>query len=108
MADRQLLYALLKNIETEMRELDWWLESPPDPDAFESEVPFFADRMQFHQWLQWVFVARFRAIIDGGHPLPPQCAVHPMAEEMFKQNSEYTDPLLALIKRFDQEVNGTR
>ncbi|MCG8668166.1 MAG: YqcC family protein [Pseudomonadales bacterium] len=105
MADIQLLKALLKNIETEMREIDLWSEQPPAASAFESQIPFFADSMLFGQWLQWVFVARFQALLEGGHPLPPKCDIHPMAEEAFKEVQAYTDPLLALLKRFDEEIN---
>ncbi len=103
MADKELLLSLLINLETEMREIDLWETQAPPPSAFESTLPFFYDTMNFSQWLQWVFVARFRAILEGGHPLPPGCEVAPMAEEYFKELEVYSDPILGLLRRFDGE-----
>ncbi|AUM11565.1 YqcC family protein [Ketobacter alkanivorans] len=105
MPDRDLLLALLANIETEMREIDLWEAQSPPTSAFESQLPFFYDTMNFSQWLQWVFVARFRAILEGQHPLPPTCEVAPMAEEYFKELDIYSDPVLGLLRCFDEEFS---
>lgn len=103
MADRELLLSLLINLETELREIGLWDAHSPPTSAFESQLPFFYDTMNFGQWLQWVFVARFRAILDGEHPLPPSCDVAPMAEEYFKELDVYSDPIVGLLRRFDEE-----
>ncbi|MEE2731504.1 MAG: YqcC family protein [Pseudomonadota bacterium] len=103
MADRELLLSLLLNLETEMREMDLWESQSPPAEAFESQLPFFYDTMNFSQWLQWVFVARFRAILEGPHPLPPSCEVAPMAEEYFAELEVYSDPVVGLLRRFDEE-----
>lgn len=106
MAKKDVLIRLLIEIETEMKARDLWSEAPPEPTAFESNVPFFADRMAFTDWLQWVFVARFQALLEGDHPLPGASSIHPMAEEMFKELTEETDLLLNLIAAFDRELSG--
>lgn len=103
MADRMLLLALLANLETELRELDLWEMQSPTAAAFDSQLPFYYDTMNFNQWLQWVFVARFRALLETDYPLPGQCDVVPMAEEYFKQLEVYADPILALLKQFDDQ-----
>lgn len=103
MVDRELLSSLLHNLETEMRAVDLWEAQSPPISAFESQLPFFYDTMNFSQWLQWVFIARFRAILDGGHLLPGACDVAPMAEEYFKELDIYADPILGLLRRFDQQ-----
>lgn len=105
MPDRGLLLALITNLETEMREVDLWEYQAPPASVFESELPFFYDTMNFAQWLQWVFVVRFKAILEGGHPLPPSCEVAPMAEEYFKQLDLYADPILGLLRRFDEQFS---
>jgi len=105
MANRVLLLSLLANLETEMRDIDLWETQSPPPSAFESELPFFYDTMNLGQWLQWVFIARFRAILEGEHPLPSNCEVAPMAEEYFKDLDVYADPILGLLRRFDQEFS---
>ena len=77
--DSELLYTLLTDIEQELKALALWNAQPPPAHAFDSTAPFFADRMDFDQWLQWVFLARFRALLDGAHPLPDKCDIAPMA-----------------------------
>lgn len=105
MADKELLLSLLANLETEMREIDLWEAQSPPSAAFDSQLPFSYDTMNFSQWLQWVFVARFRAILDGEHPLPPSCEVAPMAEEYFRELAVYSDPIVGLLRRFDEQFN---
>ncbi|RLT88686.1 MULTISPECIES: YqcC family protein [unclassified Ketobacter] len=103
MADRTLLLALLINLETEMREMGLWEPQSPPASAFDSQVPFCYDTMNFAQWLQWVFIARFRAILEGGHPLPQNCDVAPMAEECFSKMELNSDAIVSLLRQFDQE-----
>ena len=92
----------LEQIETELRRLNLWDEnSPPSPEAFDSELPFFCDTMKFEEWLQWVFLARFRALLEGNHPLPGACQVAPMAEEYYRQSALDTRGLLAALAAFD-------
>ncbi|MGB3620067.1 MAG: YqcC family protein [Ketobacter sp.] len=107
MIDRELLLSIIKNLETELKALDLWEATMPPAQAFESEIPFFHDTMQFHQWLQWVFIARFRAIIEGEHELPARCDIAPMAEEYFKTKALYADPVIGLLRRFDQQFSAT-
>lgn len=97
------LYQLLHEIEIELRNLSLWNATPPPAEAFESELPFFADRMDFAQWLQWVFLTRFRALLDGNHALPTQCDIAPMAEEALKTTLNETVTLISLLREFDQQ-----
>ena len=105
MADRELMLSILTNLETELKELELWESVSPPVQAFESELPFFHDTMVFPQWLQWVFIARFRAILEGSHVLPGQCDVAPMAEEYFKTTELYADPIVGLLRRFDEQFS---
>ncbi|MCH2558937.1 MAG: YqcC family protein [Alcanivorax sp.] len=98
---RQALAGLLNDMQAEMEGLRLWDTLPPEPAAFQSATPFFADTMKFTQWLQWVFIARFRAILAEDHPLPAQCDVAPLAEETLRDVPEDTDRLVALIRDFD-------
>ena len=105
LARQEKLSNLLIQIENEMKSLDLWSRSPPAEDAFQSSAPFCADTMAFTDWLQWVFVFRFRVLIENEHPLPEKSDIHPMAEEMFKPLSQDTDALLELIATFDRELS---
>ena len=105
-ANQEILSTLLVRIENEMKALDLWSRSPPAAEAFQSNEPFCADTMAFTDWLQWVFVSRFRVLIDNDHPLPEKSAIQPMAEEMFKSLAQNTDGLVELLGEFDRELSG--
>jgi len=96
------LLSLMNELEQALRDLGAWESTPPPPAAFESSVPFSADTMDFTQWLQWVFLARFRAILEGGHPLPRQCGVTPMAEEALRGMEGDIQDVLAILARIDE------
>ncbi|ASK35533.1 YqcC family protein [Alloalcanivorax mobilis] len=102
MTDTRLhLTRLLDDMQDELQRLDLWETLPPEPQAFESATPFFADTMNFSQWLQWVFIARFRALLEADHPLPAQCDVAPLAEEALRGLQQPTNELIGLIREFD-------
>lgn len=101
MPDRKVMLALLQDLEAELRALSLWESVVPPAEAFESSLPFFFDTMVFNQWLQWVFIARFRAIIEGGHSLPASCMVASMAEEAFRELDVNGAEIVALLRRFD-------
>lgn len=92
---------MLDDIESELRRLGSWSGQPPDEHAFASTMPFFADRMRFEEWLQWVLVARFRALIDGALPLPERCQIAPMAEEALQLADQDLSRLLTLLHELD-------
>jgi uncharacterized protein YqcC (DUF446 family) len=100
-----LLLQLLNEIEVELRQLGVWSTQPPPQQAFLSTTPFFADQMAFEQWLQWVMLARFRALIDGDLPLPESCQIAPMAEESLSHLSRDTRHLVTLLASFDAQFD---
>lgn len=104
----QQVALLLKHIETELKVLELWSVQPPAATAFESVAPFCCDRMPLQQWLQFIFIPRMKALVDGGLPLPAAIAVCPMAEEAF---APITTDKLALINRIadlDELLSGQR
>ncbi|MFN3713807.1 MAG: YqcC family protein [Alcanivoracaceae bacterium] len=102
---RDLLLQLLSEIEAELRELGVWSTQAPAQQAFMSTTPFFADRMAFEQWLQWVMVARFRALIEGDLPLPETCQIAPMAEQALSHLPHDVSQLISLLASFDAQFN---
>lgn len=98
---RDQLSHLLNDLQAELQRLSLWETLPPAPEAFESTTPFCADTLDFSQWLQWVFIARFRAILADDHPLPAQCDVAPLAEEALRGLGKPTTTLIELLRRFD-------
>ena len=102
MSKHAALTAILNDLQTELENQQLWTTQPPSPSAFQSQTPFFADTMDFSEWLQWVFVARFRAMIDAGAPLPASCDVAPMAEEALKEMAQDVSEIISLLKAFDE------
>jgi uncharacterized protein YqcC (DUF446 family) len=100
------LQALLDAIERELRVLDLWEGSAPDPERLASSVPFCHDTLEFHQWLQWIYVPRFQALIDAQAPLPLACDVAPLAEETFRRMAADTTRLQALLLDIDRLVQA--
>lgn len=95
------LRAQLARIETEMRRQGVWRTQPPPPAAFGSDTPFHADTMDFEDWLQWVMLARFHALVDAEAQLPSHCAIAPMAEHCWNDALAERTALLQLLKELD-------
>lgn len=93
---------LLQALEDELRHQRLWGGTAPDARAMSSVVPFMYDTLQLHEWLQWVFIPRTRAVIDARKSLPGNCTIHPLAEHEFTRLKE-TDTLrlLELILAID-------
>lgn len=94
----------LANVERGMRALDLWEGVAPAPERLASEVPFCHDTLAFPQWLQWIFIPRFRALLEGGHALPAQCGVGPIAEMAFADIDADTGDLLEQLRAIDRLV----
>ena len=77
----------LQQLEAELRAAALWGAQPPSEQALASTMPFMYDTLQIEEWLQWVFVPRLHAMIDGGHPLPGECSVQPLAEHEWTQRT---------------------
>lgn len=106
---RELLVALLA-VEQELRQLQLWEAASPAPERLASEVPFCHDTLEFTQWLQWIFVPRLRAVLDGHHALPTASAIAPIAEDVLariaRERQRDTEALLAQLLRIDRLISG--
>lgn len=92
---------LLNEIEQEIRNLELWRETPPDPEAFQSVNPFCYDSMSFIEWLQWVFIPRMRQTLAQEIPLSAKCEIAPAAEVYFYESREKSEKLIELLSEFD-------
>ncbi|HQT43557.1 MAG TPA: YqcC family protein [Halothiobacillus sp.] len=77
----------------------------PSPKALASTVPFCFDTLEFHAWLQWVFLPRMHSTLVECAELPARCAIAPLAEYRFAELACDTTELLALITAFDELAN---
>ncbi|MBO6850140.1 MAG: YqcC family protein [Marinobacter sp.] len=92
----------LLQIELELRQLGLWESEPPPPEALQSTQPFCIDTLVFTQWLQFVFVARMKVLIESDHPLPAVSGVAPMAEEHFRGRPESGAGLIRALEEMDR------
>ena len=60
----------LERIEKELDMLGLWKIQRPNISKFDSETPFCMDSMNFHEWLQFVLIERFREMIKTYGSLP--------------------------------------
>lgn len=102
------MLALMQALENELRARHLWSNTAPDARAMSSVVPFMYDTLKLHEWLQWVFLPRTRAVIDARGRLPGNCNIHPLAEHEFSHLKEVdTSRLLELILDIDTLMNVT-
>jgi uncharacterized protein YqcC (DUF446 family) len=92
----------LLNIEMELRQLGLWASEAPPEEAFKSVQPFCMDTLEFTHWLQFVFVARMKMIIENDHPLPAASGIAPMAEEHFRGRPEPGNRLVRELEAIDR------
>lgn len=106
-AQHHELLEQLQALEAEMRALALWSTMPPSPEAMASTMPFMYDTLKFHQWLQWVFVPRLRALVDAGSPVPGNCHTHALGEHEFAQLAPLDcRRLLAQLQKIDHLLNN--
>lgn len=89
---------LLDDLSWQLKKYQLWSEAAPTAAALQSQAPFCVDTMRFETWLQFVFMPRLQALIDGQMALPTAMQVAPMAEVMYQGRdvSGLVNVLLAL------------
>ena len=92
-------------IEKELRSLNLWAETAPSDEALNSGVPFGVGVIEFEQWLQWVFLARMKTLIESGAPLPAVSGIAPMAEEYYRHDAPRFAALTKLLAQIDQTLS---
>ena len=97
----------LLQLEAELQVQKLWSAVAPDPKALESTTPFMYDTLKLHEWLQWVFIPRLRAVIDAKGSLPHQSHVYPLADHEWQQRTDFDkQQLQRLLNRIDATLNG--
>lgn len=97
----------LQQLEVELQAQKLWSALAPDPKALESTTPFMYDTLKLHEWLQWVYIPRLRAVMDAKGALPHQSHVYPLASHEWEQRTDFDKAqLLRLINRIDATLNG--
>lgn len=97
---------MLIDIEAELRRLQLWDSEAPSAAALASTQPFAVDTLTLPQWLQFIFLPRMRALLEGGGVLPERCGIVPIAEEYFRGTTGAVTTLLKALGEVDELLSG--
>jgi len=95
-------------IERELRLQGWWDAESPGAEALSSVEPFSVDKLDFHQWLQWVFLVKMKQILEQDLPLPNASGILEMAEMVYADRPQESLGLRDALKKFDQLIVDAR
>ncbi|WAJ69103.1 YqcC family protein [Catenovulum adriaticum] len=101
----QQLSVLLRDLEQVLKQLDLWQVNRPSQSALTSTQPFCIDTLDFHQWLQFIFIERMQAILNSKQSLPPNLCLMPIAEEVYKDADFNPKPLYLVLTQIDNLFN---
>ena len=92
-------------IEHELRTQGLWSDKVPTEHDLSSLEPFSVDRLDFEQWVQWIFLPKMKTIVERGQPLPSVSGIWHMAEHVFAQRRGNWKPLLKHFQDFDHLIS---
>lgn len=95
---------LLSNLEEELKSLSLWSNSFLTDEQLASTAPFGCDVMDFHQWLQHIFINKMNIIIKSNSELPRNMAIAPMAEYLYKEEVHKYRKLIGILRKLDRVV----
>ena len=101
MATNIQLVDLLQQLEAQLQHHELWQQTMPSAEALQSTEPFAIDTLHPHEWLQWIFIARMRALVESNQPLPRGFSIEPYFAQAWKQELHYGD-LLETIRTIDE------
>lgn len=104
---QQRTYRLLLRIEAELKHHELWQEHYPEPERLASQQPFAVDTLAFHQWLQFIFLPRMHALVEGQRPLPKNIGVSPMAAQVYSAKLEQYEQLVEALRELDILLSGS-
>ncbi|MEE1286936.1 MAG: YqcC family protein [Ruminobacter sp.] len=93
---------ILERLELELKNLNYWKNTELPLSYYNSMEPFFMDKMELHEWLQFVLIRKFREIIYCESRLPASCKVFPYAFEFYKNEKAKHMQLLKIINELDR------
>lgn len=97
---RQQCEQLLDELEQVLNDHALWQTTPPSTERLASTEPFAFDTLACHEWLQWVFVPKMRALIKTEQALPRNFEISPYVEEAMKEYAGHSD-VVAVVVRID-------
>ena len=107
---RATLASHLVELQQLLQTMGFWDAAPPDDESLSSSTPFCYDTLTLPQWLQWIFIPRISALLEGQHALPPSCditdyATHWMQHQtLLDLKGKPITELVSLLQTIDRQV----
>lgn len=97
-------------IEAEMKRIGFWDDKVIQINPKDCTQAFCADKLAFHQWLQFVFIPNVRKIISEKGELPDdsQVGIKAMREYDYMSTESKALELSTLLQSFDQLINAPK
>jgi uncharacterized protein YqcC (DUF446 family) len=102
---RIAIASALIDVEAELRTLGLWQRDRPSDAALASTQPFAIDTLRFEQWLQFIYLPTFHALLEQEMELPQACGVAPMVEESLRGRGLMTGRLEAALAEVDRLIS---
>ncbi len=102
MSKAEQVSILLAQLSQELKILGLWQNQHPPASALASTQPFCIDTLEFHQWLQFIFIEKMQLLIEHKQTLPNNLALMPLAEEIYKQTEFDTQGLFSVLTQIDR------
>ncbi|MBQ5559970.1 MAG: YqcC family protein [Lachnospiraceae bacterium] len=101
MVDQNKLSLYLEQLRDELIAETLWLEEELDENKYNSTAPFCCDTMEFHEWLQFVFLPKMQYMIDNNLELPSSLAIAPMGEVEYRAELKERENLIKILNKID-------
>lgn len=101
MVDQNKLRLYLEQLRNELIAETLWLEEELDENKYNSSAPFCCDTMEFHEWLQFVFLPKMQYMIDNNLELPSSLAIAPMGEVEYRAELKERENLIKILNKID-------
>ncbi|WP_035012869.1 YqcC family protein [Catenovulum agarivorans] len=101
MSKHQQIASLLTELAAALQAANLWQQHRPSAQALNSSQPFCIDTLDFHQWLQFIFIEKMQIIAEQQLTLPSQLCISPIAEDAFNEQTAPEGKILAVIKQID-------
>ncbi len=107
MSINQQIHQQLITLETQLRHVALWSDTPPDDKAMQSSEPFCVDTMPIEQWLQWVFIPKMKKMTTSPdfQGFNQRSDIHTMVDYIFMTYHQKTDDITTTIKTIDTLLN---
>ena len=104
--DRKAIAEHLQQLEDELHALELWGGSAkrPSDQVLAQLSPMGINEIEFHEWLEYVLVERFRELLEQELPLPDYMLVHTDAQEVYRGEWGKYRKLIGILQELDKLI----